>query len=64
MDEVYRLQGELAMLKAENARMREALERMADTDCECGMPCDCYSWTGFVREAKEALKTAAAKKES
>ncbi len=39
------------------ARMRFALQKIADTEpCSCGVPCDCVSWKVLVHVAREALR--------
>ena len=43
-------------LKAQVKMLVETLQKMAEVkDCGCGVPCDCCSWTSFVRQAREAL---------
>lgn len=45
-----------AEMKAEIERLRKALERISEIEnCECGFPCDCYSWRSFVQIARDAV---------
>ena len=36
-------------------RQRAALRRIDVGDCDCGVPCDCYSWKALAKIAREEL---------
>lgn len=41
--------------EAERDTYKALLTNLAQLDCECGVPCDCWSWTTIRSQARDAL---------